>query len=521
MPTLFPERLRAAAFLFLLCTLPAAAQNTPAGDTSAKPSGIRLPVKGIAASDGFVYLPGSPEMVAASHAKPMPNPTGRYTLVICDEESLPPGPAIGHSSTGGGSLLIWDSLARRAHTYWEQPSLKGTRQGDVGEAGWLQGTNCLLALVETSALDAPTEEERAPVYSLLFADVTRDSHARPLYSSPEPMIFTFSPALPLAAVTIKDHISEPAAANAKQSVIRTRSRVVIVDMRGRFTGITFASDFPGAAAGWSEDGRSVNISTIEPESATVTTAESASGATPQPGRTVRHWYAMDATTGKTTLLTERPKSIRPPAPSPVNPPLRFVPGGISATAPGGDTGNPDKLDGLWLASASTAGNKPGTSTASVQRNMLLIAPDADSPLFLPDLSGILYRSHGALYSIPLVRLSATQFAEANHTALMRETMSNAKQIGLAMMMFAMDNGEKYPAGGDVAQTVGAYLRNSDVFNNPATGERGFTYSLHGEALSGIEAPSTTPMGYLNGPGGKAVVFADGHVKWINDPIPAL
>ena len=32
-------------------------------------------------------------------------------------------------------------------------------------------------------------------------------------------------------------------------------------------------------------------------------------------------------------------------------------------------------------------------------------------------------------------------------------------------------------------------------------------------LSGIKEPSKTRMGYLSGPGGRAVIYVDGHVEW--------
>ena len=47
---------------------------------------------------------------------------------------------------------------------------------------------------------------------------------------------------------------------------------------------------------------------------------------------------------------------------------------------------------------------------------------------------------------------------------------------------------------------------ADLFN-------GFVYTYGGGALKDIDSPTTTETGYVNGPNGKAVIYADGHVKW--------
>jgi hypothetical protein len=96
-------------------------------------------------------------------------------------------------------------------------------------------------------------------------------------------------------------------------------------------------------------------------------------------------------------------------------------------------------------------------------------------------------------------------------------MSSAKEIGLAMLMYCQDYDEKFPPAGDIASTIKDYLMSRDAFNNPATGQPAFTYLLNGDELAGIKSPATTAMGYLGGPGGRAVLYSDGHVQW--EPTP--
>ena len=46
----------------------------------------------------------------------------------------------------------------------------------------------------------------------------------------------------------------------------------------------------------------------------------------------------------------------------------------------------------------------------------------------------------------------------------------------------------------------------------------FVYTYSGPTnLSKIEKPSETALGYIPSPGGRALIFADGHVKWEPSP----
>ena len=63
--------------------------------------------------------------------------------------------------------------------------------------------------------------------------------------------------------------------------------------------------------------------------------------------------------------------------------------------------------------------------------------------------------------------------------------------------------------------AGPYLKNPSVFENPGTGDNGFVYSYGGPTgLAQITSPATTQLGYVSGPGGRAIIWADGHVTWV-------
>ena len=84
-------------------------------------------------------------------------------------------------------------------------------------------------------------------------------------------------------------------------------------------------------------------------------------------------------------------------------------------------------------------------------------------------------------------------------------------------MYAQDYDETYPpADGHATQVLRPYLKNDEVFNAPGTDAPGFVYTYTGGPMKSIASPSTQEVGYLSGPGGRAVIFADGHAKWQSD-----
>jgi prepilin-type processing-associated H-X9-DG protein len=44
----------------------------------------------------------------------------------------------------------------------------------------------------------------------------------------------------------------------------------------------------------------------------------------------------------------------------------------------------------------------------------------------------------------------------------------------------------------------------------------FVYTFWGGNLAEIKEPSKEVMGYVPGPGGRAVTYLDGHVKWVKN-----
>lgn len=70
----------------------------------------------------------------------------------------------------------------------------------------------------------------------------------------------------------------------------------------------------------------------------------------------------------------------------------------------------------------------------------------------------------------------------------------------------------------MGQAMRKYLGSSALYQNPATGQNGFKPPYTATYLSGMRPAATIPLATLAGPGGVAVIYADLHVAWQDEPI---
>lgn len=153
---------------------------------------------------------------------------------------------------------------------------------------------------------------------------------------------------------------------------------------------------------------------------------------------------------------------------------------------------------LWLESTTESDHK-----------FALITPEANEYEMSPNSDAIYYESQG----IGMVRMLPRVSKEDASKALQALVMRDAKQVGLALLMYSGDYDDEMPINnGDWMDNVLPYIKDRGVMD-------GFTYTYSGGSLTEVKDPANTEMGYKEGPGGRAVVYADGHVKWIPNPGP--
>ena len=116
-------------------------------------------------------------------------------------------------------------------------------------------------------------------------------------------------------------------------------------------------------------------------------------------------------------------------------------------------------------------------------------------------------------------------------------MTNLKQLGLAVMMFAQDHDERLPSADKWTDEIMPYLKNENLLKCPTAKDLACAYALNkriaGKSLAQIPNPAATvlifestkgarnyadametldPKGRHNG--GNNFVYADGHAKWV-------
>lgn len=131
------------------------------------------------------------------------------------------------------------------------------------------------------------------------------------------------------------------------------------------------------------------------------------------------------------------------------------------------------------------------------------------PELSPTLSAVAYVAESTLFIRPMLKLSISEFDEIIKKIEITRAMNKAREVGTAILLYGSDNDDSLPDG-DLNDQLSQYLTNPDTLKN-------FTPSFErGINQSKIDSPSTYELGFVRGPGGRAVIFADGHSKWIPD-----
>lgn len=87
-------------------------------------------------------------------------------------------------------------------------------------------------------------------------------------------------------------------------------------------------------------------------------------------------------------------------------------------------------------------------------------------------------------------------------------MQRAKLCAVAVMMYSADHSDNFPSKSGIIDALSGYLKDPSILN-------GFVFVDPGvKNMSDLTNPAGTQMGYIQGNGGQAVVYTDGHVKWV-------
>ncbi|MCL6476635.1 MAG: hypothetical protein K6U75_16510 [Firmicutes bacterium] len=207
------------------------------------------------------------------------------------------------------------------------------------------------------------------------------------------------------------------------------------------------------------------------------------------GQTERKFIFVDPLAGTSQPVSQLPSLYEPPV-SRRALRVEIVPSELTA---GTDTA---KVRSAWLVGS---------------RGRTLICADVQAADLSPSGDAVWYVSRGAAWVVNLRKLNREQYEALHREALRTAVVSNARQIGLALLMYVQDYDETFPPNtGDIQAILLPYIKNQEIFNLPGTS---FFYLMNANSLSGIDRPSETMTGYIQTPYGRAIIWADGHVTW--------
>ena len=406
-----------------------------------------------------------------------PAPTGRYAIITQDLRPEPTDDV--KEPFGEQKLWVYDALRRTTKLFHrvQDDSVKGI-QHRMGGAIWFPDSKKVIL----QQVSGPTflGEKSMPTYALGLMDVDR-SAVRWLTPPTNKMLnIQGLPGIPVLLCQEIGADFEPT------------KRYCFLSSDGVFGPMfTIGGESPLFPSGLSVDRKSLLFMN--------TTFRRVVGQE-KPQRE-DHWYAVRLSDTQVTALKEKPKGYIPFSEADTKPKLPLTIAADTAKLTGG-AGRIANTNALWLEASEPGPEKKFT------RALVAAEADSQSVQLLSDLSAVLYTHDDALYAAPIASLDRVAFEK-----MMRElAISNAKQTGLALMMYAQDYDENFPHDpGNVKEAIFPYIKDNNVIAD-------FVYTYKGPLeMSKVERPAETAMGYIPSPGGRAVVFADGHVKW--EPTP--
>ena len=459
----------------------------------------------IAGKDAYLMLP--PEFVCGPSLREMAwSPDGDHLAILRDYAEVSPtmmsdlmlGEIDPSSLEPESQILVWSMVIRKTTTLLK---LKKSA-GEVTSINWISGSSSMV--VEGNfALSGETEPSHT---SLLILNANgKTTNVRDFGAQEEHEILP-SPYKPL--VMILEHLVSdlpsggppPAGAQGGAvSAIVSGAPPVASQVGGAGSPLSrplpsirlFSTDgvvsepitlpSPVCVPVWGKDGQ-IYVMSIE--------------RTPGEKKAKRIWYIVDRAARKNT-------------------PIALPPADVVQQWGGPDT----KALFIEDLSARLADKKLGVRAPSVvigdaaakEKEYSVVTTDGSHGELSPTTNGVSYRSQGSLMVRPLVKISLEAYKKAREAAIKRRIINQAKQVALAMLMYSNDYDDNYLSNaGNWQSQLEPYLKDSTLTD-------GFTYTFTGGNSASIAEPANTQLGYIDGPGGRAVAYSDGHVRWIPNP----
>lgn len=421
----------------------------------------------------------TPDLVAAPYAVDWWwSSSERYVAVVCrapvgtvgDAQDLMQASLDTPKENGNPeALVIWSSRTDKSRVVW---SARDSNE-EVEGVFWMPGTD--VAFVTTGPSDSYESELRKThpsAYACRLLRVTAAVGKVSLvaeYPADAPPALEVSPTQPLAFVGRSDPVNP-----------RTGVELQVLRSSGQLGATIHEPEgLGGLDIEWSTDGSTPYALCTKPHPYNATNIS-------------QHWFSIDLSSGALTPLAGKPAVYNWASSGPDLDVTREV---RALQVAGPET----KLPILWLE-----GYANHTSTRA------LIAADTDKGEVSGHKDMVIYRSQGAAWVRRIVKVPKQDFQAYQLATARQEVLSAGKQVDLALLMYGDDYDGVLPSpGANVKELLNSYVKDKTLLD-------GFVYTFAGGLQKDIANPAGTEMGYIPGPGGRAVMYADGHVKWKAD-----
>lgn len=417
--------------------------------------------------EAVLLLP--PDLIAAPHVVGMTwSPDSQRVVAVGVRQSIPtparPEPP------AEMSLIIWNSSTQHSQEAWKKSFESGFSTQDPLQ--WLPNTSTVLQeihWIEKGMQPGPDNKPVPTIFqrqSLLWIDSQR-GFVREIPETAGDQVFVS----PTRAYTVVVHGWPNFAPDQTLTLTPIRADGVISPT------VTLPKSLPLNNVIWSQDGSRLCLMSLE--------------RTPDNKKVIPHWAAFDPQSGTLSPLEKAPAGYKPVPPPTGSLQLKVT----TLKVQEGETVL--HLPALWLETKEKS-EAPRT----------LISADAISGVLAPNGNAVLYVSQGAAWVTRMLRVPKDEFKAAQIRTQRTIVISNGKQLGLGVIMWAMDHDETLPSPDNISAEIGPYIKNESLLE-------GFNYTYKGGPIGDIAEPANTVLGTVEGPGGVAVIYADGHVKWKN------
>lgn len=444
-------------------------------------------------TENLAYAVLTPEAVAPADIRAIDwSPSGQYLLMVQEGPRLLPGQVVDHLLGKGPpaknlTLLAWSKATRRIRNlgdlkrFYTKEDWEYAQYGfGRGQAGlpfrWIPGTDVAIlgeARITTRVGGSVGGRAADGIRTLdLPSGTVGEVRFTRQTSEFESTSFECFPNRPEFVVIQAQTRSDVSA--GKATLADARSVIFTVDLKGAATAPVEVG--PGIAGfeRWLEGGSVVQLRQVRLD---------AGGK-----RTIVPRYFDVRQRRFVELANPRPLAARPIPPIEIRAtPTETRAGVVSVSG-----------RALWLSSTG-----PSVEPA------VLLSTTAEQAALAPSLDAVALREKGVVTVRPIAAMNRKVFDEIARA----RAMKIAKMTGLGLLMYGADYDDLLPSSQMFDEgVVDPYLKDLSYKGR-------FTFVYRGGALTGLAEPAGTPLGYSPGPGGYAVVFADGHTEWRTVPPP--